>query len=512
MVRLGLASVSSPPALTLELPAGPEASGTRRSDSSPPDRPPPSKGVPRYLWRATARLGFLLAVDATVLLFLALLIRGGSKGWLGPWSAKWLVHLLPPHGLQVAQFVSAILLCLLVLGRYGVTGRHRDVARSIVAVCLGLGLPAWGYFGTNITIPAVFGLLLLAWMTAVCLILARRFIYSWVRRVAPAALHAVRVLLVVSPFDAARVLKHPALADRKKYVMGGIFDPEKLRPLSGARQAMRDAVLRSRADVIMLGCGPIGDEAFEVLMETAVSTGCELVALARRMRVPQAEMRMVWSDGAPLVVLTHSALRAGGLVAKRVFDLVGAGVGLTLLLPLLALVALAIRLGGPGPIIYGHTRIGAGGRPFRCLKFRSMRVDAEECLRRDPELYAKYLRNNFKLPEGEDPRITRVGRFLRKSSLDELPQLWNVIRGEMSLVGPRPVVPDELNEYGEGAPMLLSLKPGLAGAWAVNGRSHVGYPDRADIELAYVRDWQFQLDLRILARAVPAVFLCRGSH
>jgi exopolysaccharide production protein ExoY len=423
-----------------------------------------------------------------------------------------LVHVLPPHGLPVAQFVSAILLCLLVLGRYGVTGRHRDVGRSIVAVCLGLGLPAWGYFGTNITIPAVFGLLLLAWMTAVSLILARRFIYTWVRRVAPTALHAVRVLLVVHPQEAQGVLKHPALADRKKYVIGGIFDPEKLRRRSGARQLVREAILRSRADVIMLGCGPIGDEGFEALMETAVSTGCEVVAVARRMRVPQAEMRMVWSDGAPLVVLTHSALRAGGLVAKRLFDLLGAGIGVAVLLPLLGLVALAIRLEGPGPIIYGHKRIGAGGRPFRCLKFRSMRVDAEERLRRDPELYAKYLRNNFKLPDGEDPRITRVGRFLRKTSLDELPQLWNVVRGEMSLVGPRPVVSDELNEYGEGASMLLSLKPGLAGAWAVNGRSHVGYPARADIELAYVRSWEFQEDLRILARAVPAVLFCRGSH
>ncbi len=512
MVRLGLASISPPPELTLELPAKPETPGTPPSNPNPADRPPPPNGASRYLWRAAARLGFLLAVDATVLLFLALLIKGGSKGWLGPWSARWLVDVLPSHGLPIIQFVSAILLCLLVVGRYGVTGRHRDVGRSIVAVCLGLGLPAWGYFGTNITIPAVLGLLLLAWMTAVSLVLARRFIYTWVRRVAPAALHAVRVLLVVHPVDASRVLKHPALADRKKYVIGGIFDPEKLRRRSGARQAVCEAILRSRADVVMLGCGPLGDEAFEALMETAVSQGCELVALTRRMRVPQAEMRMAWSDGAPLVVLTHSALRAGELVIKRMFDLVGSGVGLILLLPVFALVALAVRVSGPGPVIYGQKRIGAGRRPFRCLKFRSMRVDAEECLRRDPELYQKYVRNNFKLPEGEDPRITPVGRFIRKTSLDELPQLWNVFRGDMSLVGPRPVVPDELNEYGDGASMLLSLKPGLAGAWAVNGRSHVGYPDRADIELAYVRDWEFQLDLRILARAVPAVLRCRGSH
>jgi lipopolysaccharide/colanic/teichoic acid biosynthesis glycosyltransferase len=141
-----------------------------------------------------------------------------------------------------------------------------------------------------------------------------------------------------------------------------------------------------------------------------------------------------------------------------------------------------------------------------------MRVDAEEALRRNPVLYAMYLENNYKLPEGEDPRITRVGRLLRKTSLDELPQLWNVLRGHMSLIGPRPVVPDELNEYGEKRRVFLSVKPGLSGAWAITGRSRVGYPDRAAIELGYIRRWRFGRDLSILWRTVPAVLTRRGAH
>ena len=130
----------------------------------------------------------------------------------------------------------------------------------------------------------------------------------------------------------------------------------------------------------------------------------------------------------------------------------------------------------------------------------------------DPVLYEKYLENNYKLPEGEDPRITRVGLLLRRTSLDELPQFWNVLRGDMSLIGPRPVVPDELNEYGDKRRVLLSVKPGMSGAWAVRGRSRVGYPQRAAIELGYVQRWKLKADLSILWRTLPAVVTRRGAH
>jgi len=141
-----------------------------------------------------------------------------------------------------------------------------------------------------------------------------------------------------------------------------------------------------------------------------------------------------------------------------------------------------------------------------------MHTDAEALLRADAGLYAEYVGNNYKLAEDRDPRLTRVGRFLRKTSLDELPQLINVFIGEMSLVGPRPIVPEELSQYGPGAPAFLSLKPGITGAWQVNGRSDVGYPDRVDIELEYVRKWSLGRDLWILLRTFPAVLNRRGAH
>jgi lipopolysaccharide/colanic/teichoic acid biosynthesis glycosyltransferase len=141
-----------------------------------------------------------------------------------------------------------------------------------------------------------------------------------------------------------------------------------------------------------------------------------------------------------------------------------------------------------------------------------MKHDAEDLLRSNPDLHAMYVRNHYKIPEEKDPRITRSGRFLRRTSLDELPQLVNVLLGHMSLVGPRPIVPREIEHYGGGAPLFLSLKPGMTGAWAVSGRAHVGYPDRANMELAYIRGWSLLRDLLILIRTVPTVFSGRGAH
>jgi len=196
---------------------------------------------------------------------------------------------------------------------------------------------------------------------------------------------------------------------------------------------------------------------------------------------------------------------------KRAIDIVGAAVVLIVSLPFVAVLALAIKIDSPGPVLFAHRRLGRDGRHFDCLKFRSMCSDAERVLHADEQLRHDYVSNHFKIPTDCDPRITRLGRFLRKSSLDELPQLWNVLRGDMSLVGPRPIVPLEGTHYGERLPLLLSVRPGLTGPWAVQGRSRVGYPRRADIELDYAQKWTFSQDLRILGRTPWAVFTQRGA-
>jgi exopolysaccharide production protein ExoY len=178
---------------------------------------------------------------------------------------------------------------------------------------------------------------------------------------------------------------------------------------------------------------------------------------------------------------------------------------LIVMAPLLLAIGLAVRLESPGGAIFRQVRVGRGRRRFQILKFRTMRPDAEEVLRSDPALYDLYVHNNFKIPEALDPRVTRIGRVLRRTSLDELPQLWNVLRGDMSLVGPRPIVPREIDHYGHVAPVFLRARPGLTGEWVASGHESIGYPARAEVELDYVRQWSLRRDWEILGRTASAV-------
>lgn len=195
---------------------------------------------------------------------------------------------------------------------------------------------------------------------------------------------------------------------------------------------------------------------------------------------------------------------------RRAVDVVVAGTMLVASSPLLLAAAAGVWLTSGRPIFFGHERVGRGGRRFRCWKLRTMRRDAEQMLERDRALRARYVGNGFKLPSCEDPRVTPLGRFLRRWYIDELPQLVNVLNGTMSLVGPRPVVPAELEEFGDDVAELLQKRPGLVGAWTSRGRARPGYPERVRVELEYVRSATTKRDLLILARSIPVVL--RGQE
>ncbi len=201
----------------------------------------------------------------------------------------------------------------------------------------------------------------------------------------------------------------------------------------------------------------------------------------------------------------------GGL--KRLLDVVAAAVALTVLAPLFGMVALAIRLSDPGPVFYGHERVGLGGRRFRCLKFRTMAVDGDRMLAdhlaADPGARAEW-RETRKLKS--DPRVSRLGRVLREYSVDELPQLINVLRGDMSFVGPRPVVTEELERFGPHVNLYLSARPGITGLWQVSGRSDTSYAERVALDSQYVVGWSLLGDLLIVLRTIPAVLGARGSY
>ncbi|MER8753779.1 sugar transferase [Mesorhizobium sp. M1050] len=199
-------------------------------------------------------------------------------------------------------------------------------------------------------------------------------------------------------------------------------------------------------------------------------------------------------------------LRPLGGRPKRIMDMAVASIALVLAAPVMLAVALLILLTDGGPAVFSHTRVGFNGKRFACYKFRTMVANSErvlaDYLASNPEA-AKEWEQNWKIKN--DPRITFLGHILRKSSLDELPQLINVLRGEMSCVGPRPVVPDELQRYGSCAIDYLKTRPGLTGLWQVNGRDAMDYPSRVSIDSRYVREWSLWADVVILIRTVFAV-------
>jgi exopolysaccharide production protein ExoY len=226
-------------------------------------------------------------------------------------------------------------------------------------------------------------------------------------------------------------------------------------------------------------------------------------------------VRQDWvSSAKPLVAETSSGAPAReGFDVLRALDLLGMTIAALLLFPLMTLVALAIYAADRGPIFYGHVRVGRMGQTFRCWKFRSMVVDSDEVLRRhlerDPAALAEW-EASHKLRN--DPRITPIGRLLRRSSLDELPQLWNVLVGEMSLVGPRPIIVKEISRYQSYFSEYCRCRPGITGLWQISGRNDMTYQQRVALDVKFARTKSVWLYLFIIASTIPAVLARRGAY
>ncbi len=245
--------------------------------------------------------------------------------------------------------------------------------------------------------------------------------------------------------------------------------------------------------------GPIGPESSAALSSVSFS--------------PRSEGRPTSGVVMRLPPSTFVRRRPVQQMLKRGFDVIGSLVLILLVLPLALLVVFAIALDSPGPILFVQRRVGRNDVEFPLVKFRTMVRQAEDTL-------ANHIaRHEEQLDEWErsrklrnDPRVTRVGGFLRKFSIDELPQILNVLRGHMSLVGPRPVIRDEVAYFGEGAGQILSVRPGVTGLWAVSGRSNVSYEERVQLEFRYASGWNLWMDAKILFRTIPAVLRGHGAY
>ncbi|MCC2667836.1 MAG: Undecaprenyl-phosphate galactosephosphotransferase [Armatimonadetes bacterium] len=254
----------------------------------------------------------------------------------------------------------------------------------------------------------------------------------------------------------------------------------------------------------------IAQEKIVQLQEPAVVHG--RTNTTDRSNVPAVEVWLpegVENQGERLSDLGHiPTVHVPHAVAKRTVDILVSLIALTLGFPIFLLVALLVKVTSQGPVLFKQTRVGVGGRLFTCYKYRSMYLDAEarlEEVRHLNELSGPV----FKIKN--DPRITPVGRFIRKASLDELPQFLNVLRGEMSLVGPRPPIPEEVRKYGARERGRLAVRPGLTCLWQIGGRSSVDFEHWVELDLAYIRTMSFWGDLVILLKTIPAVLTARGA-
>ncbi len=283
-------------------------------------------------------------------------------------------------------------------------------------------------------------------------------------------------------------------------------------------QPLSPAVLGRIADLDWLARGEFIDEVILALpgqpaqareaAEVAFRNHLDIRAVPELPPGPWPDSGIDYIGEVPVVILHRERLPNAALFLKRSLDVIGAALALALASPLMAIVALLIRLDSPGPVVYSAERTGAKGRRFRCFKFRSMVSDAEHL---KEELRARNQRRGPIFKIDDDPRITRIGYIIRRYSLDELPQLWNVLLGEMSLVGPRPHPVDEVSHYELHHYRRLDVKPGITGLWQITARDCPSFELNMHLDLTYIENWSLRLDLRILASTVRVLFAPEGA-
>jgi lipopolysaccharide/colanic/teichoic acid biosynthesis glycosyltransferase len=278
----------------------------------------------------------------------------------------------------------------------------------------------------------------------------------------------------------------------------------------GHPSAVWEVLCETGTDTVVL-CADLTPGLFDAVAEAAAVAGCRLLSVRDREALTASRPRPLNGGSLSMLELTFPAARAGQDVMKRAFDVVVSATLLALLSPLLLLLSVWIRLDSAGPILFVQERVGQAGRAFPMLKFRTMRDGADSEKTDLHHLNPSGDPRLFKIPD--DPRVTRAGALLRRWSLDELPQLWNIFRGEMSLVGPRPFFEADLAAYDDHHFLRLAVKPGVTGLWQVKGRSSiVDFEEVVELDRHYIENWSFALDLSILFATLPAVLRRTGAY
>jgi exopolysaccharide biosynthesis polyprenyl glycosylphosphotransferase len=343
-----------------------------------------------------------------------------------------------------------------------------------------------------------------------CLVLVRQIAEWFLHNVWPRQQGAAAALLIGSPHAGRRFEQAIAAPGGDYRVVGYVSSDASADDFYlGSIDGLPQIIDTYDAEAVVV-CSDLPATRVDMVIEECLHAGCQILFPARAVRVYGLRPSLVWHHDQPFFELGSPVLRARALISKRVVDIVVSSVALILLAPLLAVIALAIRLDSPGSPFFLQERAGLGGRRFRMMKFRTMRLGADDEKQSLAHLNQTGDARLFKIRD--DPRRTRLGKFLRRWSLDELPQFINVLVGEMSLVGPRPFFESDFAEYEDHHFRRLDAKPGITGLWQVSGRSEVlDFEDVIFLDRLYIEQWSFWLDVSILFRTVPAVLRRTGA-
>ncbi len=315
-----------------------------------------------------------------------------------------------------------------------------------------------------------------------------------------------RVIWVGRPGENARLRATLTRADTAGLEDAGEFDP------AAQPDAAFTALLHERAaNVVILNLAGLAEADSRRVLRLCGHEGVEVLVRPGLAALETPRLALDRFGGEPVLYYRAQSAAPGALLAKQVLDYLGGAVLLVVFSPLIGLVALAVKLTSPGPALFRQSRAGLNGRPFTMFKFRTMAVDAE---RHQDELAARNEMRGPVFKVSDDPRVTPLGRFLRRHSLDELPQLWNVIRGEMSLVGPRPLPVEEVKRFDDDTHRRrLSVRPGLTCLWQISGRNDIAdFTDWVRLDLQYIDEWSLWLDVKILLATVPVALFGRGGR
>ncbi len=474
---------------------------------------------PLALRRHTARVATRFAVLVAGDIF-AILMASGIAVWL---NAETLIGAdafasgLPSGSSPLVtggrRMVFLAVMTLIAVFSTGGHSRHRALNQPIrlfVAVA-GASLLNWAGliargFLPDITVPLIATVATL-WLS----LLLVREISEWVlQHVWPRQRGAAGALLVGSPEKSRRFEQAIGAAGGDYRVVGYLSTDESIGgSYLGTVNELSRVISDSNAEAVVV-CAELPAMRIEQLIEECLHSGCQILYPARAVKVYGLRPTLVWHRDQPFFELGSPVLKARALISKRIVDLLVSGILIVLLSPILLLIAIAIRLDSPGSPFFFQERAGLGGKRFRMIKFRTMREGADFEKKQLAHLNQTGDSRLFKIKD--DPRTTRLGAFLRRWSLDELPQLFNVFIGEMSLIGPRPFFEADFQQYEDHHFRRLDAKPGITGLWQVSGRSEVlDFEDVVYLDRQYIEQWSFWLDMSILFRTIPAVLGRTGA-